>query len=76
MSYDNGNLREVEGTPEQLFKKWIALDRNAHHLVNTMSPGTGSRGGGNRGGGMSQDEILKLSPAARIQYGREQSKSK
>jgi len=73
---DKGNPEEIEGTPAEVFKKWISLDRNSHHLLNTMSPGSGSRTGGNKTGGMSQDQLMKLSPTERMKIAREQVKTR
>lgn len=73
---DKGNPEEIEGTPAELFKKWISLERNSHHLVNTVSPGSGSRAGGNRLGGYNHDQLLKMSPTERMKAGREQAKGR
>jgi hypothetical protein len=66
----NGNPEPVEGTPSELFKKWIALDRNAHHLLNSMPSGSGSRGGVNRGG-MNTEQFNNLSPTERLKKARQ-----
>lgn len=44
----------VEGTPKELFPKWIALDRNAHHRKNELPSGGGSRTKTNQPG-LNQD---------------------
>jgi len=71
-----GRPEKMEGTAQELFKKWIQLERNSHHVMNTMPAGSGSRpGGGNISGSrMSQEDIMKMNPAARIQLSREQGK--
>jgi len=66
----NGNPEPVEGTPQELFKKWIELDRNTHHLLNTMSAGSGARGGVNRGG-MNTEQFNNLSPQERMKRARQ-----
>jgi len=71
----DGKPEAVEGTPKELFKRWIQLERNSHHLMNTAPAGSGSRsgGGGNRGG-MSEAEMMKLNPTERMQHARDQAK--
>jgi hypothetical protein len=72
-----GKPERVEGTTQELFKRWIGLERNSHHVMNTMPSGSGSKGGGmHTGGRISQEVIMGMNPAARIQYSREQGKSK
>lgn len=69
----NGNQERVEGSATELFKRWIQLERNSHHVMNTMASGSGSRGGGGNKTGMSHDAIMKLSPVERMRKAREQS---
>jgi hypothetical protein len=38
-----GNPVVNEGTPDELFKKWITLDRNSHHRKNMIPSGGNSR---------------------------------
>lgn len=66
----NGNPEPVEGTPSELFKRWIALDRNAHHLLNSMSSGSGSRGGAYKGG-MNNEAFQKLPATERLKIERQ-----
>lgn len=72
----NGNPEQVEGTPKELFKRWITLDRNLHHVANTMPTGSGSRpvGGTYKGGRLSDEALMKLSPTERMKIAREQGK--
>jgi hypothetical protein len=66
----DGKPERVEGTVQELFKRWISLDRNSHHLLNTMPAGSGARGGGGYRSGMSADALAKLSPVERLKEGR------
>jgi hypothetical protein len=56
----------VEGTPAELFSRWIKLERNAHHIRNDTVPGAGSRQGTNYSGNSTAAEMLKLDPKNRI----------
>ena len=40
---EKGNMIEMEGTPKDLFPKWINLPQNLHHQKNTLVPGGGTR---------------------------------
>jgi len=72
-----GKPEKVEGTAQELFKRWIQLERNSHHVLNTMPAGSGSKGGGgNMGGRLSTEAIMAMNPAARIQLSREQGKKR
>lgn len=72
----NGNPETVEGTPAELFKRWISLDRNSHHVLSTVTPGSGAKPGLDKTGGMKSDEFQKLSPVQRMQITRERSSGK
>lgn len=73
----NGNPEQVEGTPKELFKRWIALERNSHHVMNTMSAGSGTRpAGGYKGGRINEEALMKLSPTERMKFAREQGQGK
>ena len=72
----NGNPEIVEGTPAELFKRWISLDRNAHHVLNTSASGSGARPGSNKMGGMKGEEFQKMNPVQRMQLAREQANGK
>ena len=72
----NGNPEIVEGTPSELFKRWISLDRNAHHVLNTSASGSGVRPGSNKMGGIKGDEFQKMNPVQRMQIAREQANGK
>lgn len=64
----DGKPEKVEGTPKELFKRWIQLERNSHHLLNTMPAGSGSRSGGTHKSGADYSEIKD--PVARMQAAR------
>jgi hypothetical protein len=73
----NGNPEQVEGTPKELFKRWIALERNSHHVMNTMAAGSGTRpAGGYKGGRLNEEALMKLSPTERMKFAREQEQGK
>ena len=40
---DKGESEKIEGTPAELFKKWIKMERNLHHVQNDIAPGAGAR---------------------------------
>jgi hypothetical protein len=68
----NGKQERVEGSASELFKRWIQLERNSHHIMNTMAPGSGSRSGGGNRTGKSQDAIMKMTPVERMREARKQ----
>lgn len=55
---EKGEPEIVEGTPNELFKKWIKLDRNLHHVQNDITPGGGTKPTGNSRGGGKIDTSL------------------
>lgn len=65
---DKGEPETIEGTPSDLFKRWIALDRNAHHIQNDIMPGAGSKNGTMRGGKI---DYSKLPPKERLDAARQ-----
>ena len=66
----SGELRRVEGTPKELFKKWINEDNNLHHQLNDLSPGGNSNGGGHKG--KRAKDYLKMSATERLRAAREE----
>lgn len=73
---DKGETETVEGSPTELFKRWIALDRNAHHMRNELASGSGSRAGVKPGGKFSSAEFQKLPPVERMRMARESAGTK
>lgn len=74
---DKGESISVEGTPGELFKRWIELDRNSHHVVNSLPAGSGSSRGGNGSKvKYSQEELFKMSDSNRLSVAREQTGSR
>lgn len=69
MNETTGNMEIVEGTPKELFKKWIGQERNMHHQLNNLIPGGNSSGGPNRG--RNGVDYMKLSPEERLRVARE-----
>jgi hypothetical protein len=69
---DKGNPEEVEGSPKELFKRWIGLERNAHHVQNNIIPGGGSRQGTHTKG---KTDFSKLPPKERIDAARQAQKN-
>lgn len=66
---DKGEAETVEGTPKQLFQKWINQDRNLHHQVNNLSRGGGSQGNS----GSARVDWSALSPSDRLNQARRTS---
>ena len=70
---DKGETEEVEGTPAEVFKKWISLERNSHHVANDITPG----GGTHRSSvGGKKVDYISLSPTERMNRYREQARAK
>lgn len=63
-----GETEVLEGTPRELFKRWVNEDRNLHHQINNLAPGAGSLSGRKVTG---REDIMKLSPVERIRRARE-----
>ena len=62
-----GMMENVEGTPKELFKKWVNQDENLHHQLNNLAPGGSSAAGKGRNGkvdwlGMSAEQRLAEAP--------------
>ena len=69
LTNEAGGTDIVEGTPKELFKKWIEQDRNLHHQVNTLPPGGGSSNGSGKGrGGV---DYMKMTAEQRLSAARE-----
>lgn len=64
---DKGEVNAVEGTPQQLFPKWIGQERNLHHQVNQLASGAGSQGTQRKG----KADYSLLSPIERMKKARE-----
>jgi len=71
---DKGEPELVEGTPAELFSRWIKLERNAHHVLLDMGTGGGSRQGTSTKGG--KVDFLKLPPKERIDAARQANSGK
>lgn len=65
---EKGEFETVDGTPAELFKKWVKQDKNLHHLRNDMPPGGGTKSGTHKGG---KKDFSGLSPVERINAARE-----
>lgn len=73
---DKGQPEVVEGTPRDLFKRWIKLDRNSHHVMNELTPGSGARTGRSAGSKFTDEQLAKMSPTERMKNAREQVNGK
>lgn len=71
---DNGEFEPVSGSAKELFKKWIELPENWHHIQNDLPPGGNSRGSQNRvkQHGLSDEDYNKLSPSEKLKMARKQ----
>jgi hypothetical protein len=65
---EDGEPIKCEGTPGELFKKWVEQEKNLHHLQNDLPPGGGSRSSGK---GKGKVDLSKLSPVERMNAARE-----
>jgi hypothetical protein len=67
---DKKEVEKMEGTPKELFKKWIKMERNSHHVLNDLIPG----GGGPKGKQVVKDgkrvDLSALPPADRLNAAR------
>lgn len=72
------NPMVVEGTPEELFKRWIALDRNSHHRKNQLPVGGGSRTTGGQANikSLETERMAGMSPTERLNAARGISENK
>jgi len=69
LANETGAVEIVEGTPSELFKKWVEQDRNLHHQVNKLAAGGGSSNGSGKGrGGV---DYMKMSAEQRLNAARE-----
>lgn len=68
----DGDIEEINGTPAELFEKWINQSRNAHHLVNNLQQGGGSQITPVYGD-KSLEALKKLPPVERMKVARRQS---
>jgi hypothetical protein len=64
---DKGETETIDGTPEELFKRWINLDRNLHHIKNPLNPGAGTR---HVNGKTGKQDFSNLSPVERMRAAR------
>lgn len=64
-----GNVESIDGTPTELFPRWISLDRNLHHKKNPMNPGAGTR---HMNGKTGKQDFSNLSPVERMRAARNQ----
>lgn len=65
-----GLLENVEGTPKELFKRWVNQEDNLHHQLNNLASGGNSSAGKGRNGGvdymsLSAEERLARAPRER-----------
>ncbi len=70
-----GNLERVEGTPENLFKRWIEEDKNLHLQYTSMGSGGGS-GSNFSKTTRDSEELMKLPAKERLRRAREMEMSK
>lgn len=71
---DKGEVEKVEGTPTELFKRWIKLDRNLHHVQNDVNVGAGTKP---TASGMRKGKVdMTLHPTERMKQYREQQTTK
>lgn len=64
-----GDMETIDGTPTELFSRWINLDRNLHHKKNSMNPGAGTR---HMNGKTGKQDLSNLSPVERMRAARNQ----
>ena len=65
------NPEKVEGTPKELFKRWIALERNAHHIQNDIVAGSGAMKNKTVMKDGKKIGIMDLSPVERLNAARD-----
>jgi len=70
---EDGNIEDLEGTPLELFKKWINQERNLHHQVIDIKSGGDTKRIKTVGGRI---DYSKLSPTERMNIHREQGRAK
>jgi hypothetical protein len=66
---DDGKVETVEGTPRELFKRWIDSPRNFHHVQNELPPGGGTPPAGKGGSGKVNFDGMK--PTDKLNKARE-----
>jgi hypothetical protein len=64
----SGELEALEGTPKELFTRWVSEGRNLHHQANNLTPGAGSSSGHRT---TSREDIMKLPPVERMKRARD-----
>jgi len=69
---DKGEPVTIEGTPSELFERWINEDRNLHHLKNQMNPGGGS---GKYKVSVNSDNTLDMSAERRLDYAHQRGQA-
>ena len=66
-----GKIEKVEGTPKELFKRWIDEDRNLYHQLNNLAAGGGTK---TTGGTRLAVDTSNMTPSQKIAYAREHTK--
>jgi hypothetical protein len=64
-------VEKVEGNPKELFKRWIALERNAHHIQNDIAIGSGAMKSKTIMKDGKKVDLMGLSPVERLNAVRE-----
>jgi hypothetical protein len=66
----DGNKTAMEGTPDQLFNKWIEQDSKAHHLLINLNSGGGSRKPNSNGSDVDEAALKNMNPIEKLKYAR------
>ncbi|MDY6969344.1 MAG: hypothetical protein SVR08_11930 [Spirochaetota bacterium] len=64
---------ELEGTPQELFEKWVHQDQNLHHLASSLKPGGGTMVNGKVF--VMNKDFENLPPAERMKIARKKGQS-
>jgi hypothetical protein len=72
---EKGKKETLDGTPKELFKKWISMEVNSHHVQVDIKPGAGTGKKVQLPSGEKVD-MSTLDPVARMNIERERQRAK
>ncbi len=64
-----GEIELAEGTPKELFKRWVNQEHNLHHQVNNLTPGANSSSSNRKG--IKGTDFMSMSPEERLRRARD-----
>jgi hypothetical protein len=67
---DKDEVKQVRGTPEELFAKWVSQPQNRHHITSNARSGGDTAIIHNKKKGGNDEEFLKLPPVERMKIER------